>query len=435
MPDTTGSDLPVRIVHLGLGAFFRAHQAWYTQLANELGGQQWGINALTGRRPDMAELLNAQDCRYTLIERGPDGDRGIDIRSIATAGPGADPDTYRAAISDPAVGIITSTITEKGYLVGDDDAARIRAQEAPGSAIGRLVDGLRVRMESGGGPLAMVPCDNLTANGEHTERIVLGLAEQVSPALAGWIDSNVSFVSTMVDRITPATTDADIADAAELVGWADQAPVVAEPFSEWVVAGQFPVGRPDWDRVGAQFVEDVEPYEQRKLWLLNGGHSTLAYVGLSRGHETIAEAMDDPACVSALQQVWADAAPCLPFDQSVIDEATQALTDRFTNARIRHRLVQIAGDGSQKLPVRLVSVQRARISQGLGIGDAFPVAIGAWVSHLGTDQVNDPQADSLRESLARQGSKTERARTVLAFLDSSLAEDDALVSAVAENVV
>lgn len=426
------SDAPVRIVHLGLGAFFRAHQAWYTQLANELGGEQWGINALTGRRPDMAELLNSQDCRYTLVERGPEGDRGVDIRSVVAAGPGADGDTYRAAISDPAVAIITSTITEKGYLVADDDAAKITAGEVPSSAIGRLVDGLRVRMEAGAGPLAMVPCDNLTANGEHTERVVTALAEQVSPALAGWISANVSFVSTMVDRITPATTDADVADAKALAGWQDNAPVVAEPFSEWIIAGQFPAGRPAWEKVGAQIVEDVEPYEQRKLWLLNGGHSTLAYVGLSRGHETIAEAMGDPECVAALRQVWEDAAPCLPFEQEVIDEATQALTDRFTNASIKHRLVQIAGDGSQKLPVRLVSVQRARLSQGLEIGKAFPIAIGAWITHLATDQVNDPQADGLRASLS--GSASDRARTVLTFLDSALGQDEDLVAAVAAYV-
>lgn len=429
------SESPARLVHFGLGAFFRAHQAWYTQLANELGdAEPWGINALTGRRPDAAELLSAQDCRYTLIERGPDGDRAVDIRSILRAGAGADPDTYRSAVADPAVAAITSTITEKGYLVGDDDAARIAAGEAPGSAIGRLVDGLRVRREQGGGPLAMVPCDNLTANGEHTERIVLALAEQIDPGLSGWISDNVSFVSTMVDRITPATTDADLADARELVGWDDRAPVVAEPFSEWVIAGSFPAGRPAWDRVGAQIVEDVEPYEQRKLWLLNGGHSTLAYVGLSRGHATIAEAMEDPACVEALKQVWADAAPCLPFDSDAIDDATRALTDRFTNARIKHQLVQIAGDGSQKLPVRLVSVQKARIAQGIGIGAAFPVAIGAWVTHLGTDQVNDPQAAPLQEKLAGIGDTTERARTVLAFLDSELAADSALVADVASHV-
>src|SRR5699024_9292486 len=137
------------------------------------------------------DLLNAQGCRYTLIERGPEGDRGIDIRSIVRAGAGADPDTYRAAIAHPDAAVITSTITEKGYLVGDDDAERIRAGEVPGSAIGRLVDGLRVRREQGSGPLAMVPCDNLTANGEHTQRVVVGLAERIDTGLAGWISDNV----------------------------------------------------------------------------------------------------------------------------------------------------------------------------------------------------------------------------------------------------
>ncbi|MFW6599536.1 mannitol dehydrogenase family protein [Propionibacteriaceae bacterium Y2011] len=416
-----------RIVHLGLGAFFRAHQAWYTQLANDLGGEQWGINALTGRRPDAAEVLSAQGCRYTLLERGPDGDTPIDIRSIVAAGHGADPAVYQAAIADEKVALVTSTITEKGYLVDPADHERI-GTEAPVSAIGRLVDGLRVRMERSGAPIAVVPCDNLTANGSHTAKIVGELAERTDPALAEWIGQHVSFVSTMVDRITPATTDADIADVQRLVGWQDRSPVITEPFSEWVLAGNFPGGRPAWEQVGATIVDDVEPYEQRKLWLLNGAHSLLAYLGLSRGHETIAQAMGDDTCVQAVHQVWADAAPCLPFDEAEITAATDALTDRFTNANIQHRLAQIAGDGSQKLPVRFVSVQRARLAGGLGIGQAFPTVVAAWLKHLATDLVNDPEVAPLQTELAGLSDPTDRAVATLRFLDDELAQDSELVA-------
>ncbi|MDN5725450.1 MAG: mannitol dehydrogenase family protein [Propionibacteriales bacterium] len=422
---------PIRAAHLGLGAFFRAHQAWYTQLANQLdGAEPWGIWALTGRTPTAAEVLSAQDCRYTLLERGPEHDLPAEITSVVRASDGTDPERYRTALGDENVALVTTTITEKGYLVGDDEHEAVRAGR-PTSALGRLVDGLRVRHRTNQQSLAVVPCDNLTANGELSRRSVLDLAERVDQGLAEWIDDKISFASTMVDRITPATTAEDIADVAALVGWADRAPVITEPFSEWVIAGDFPLGRPAWDRAGARIVDDVEPYEQRKLWLLNGGHSMLAYLGLARGHQTIAEAMEDQVCLETLRQVWTDAAPVLPFSSDEIDEATDALVDRFTNARIQHRLAQIAGDGSQKLPVRFVAVQQARRAKGLGIGAAFPTVVAAWVTHLGTGEVNDSQAEQLRRELDEAPDSRKRARATLAFLDEELAGDDDLVAEVA----
>ncbi|MFX4273074.1 mannitol dehydrogenase family protein [Propionibacteriaceae bacterium Y1685] len=422
---------PIRAAHLGLGAFFRAHQAWYTQLANQRpGAEPWGIWALTGRSPAAAEVLSAQDCRYTLLERGPDHDTPLEITSVVRADDGTDPENWRAAIGDQNVALVTSTITEKGYLVDDDEHEAVRAGR-PTSAVGRLVDGLRVRHRGNGAPLAVVPCDNLTGNGELTRRTVVDLADRVDPGLAAWIGEHVSFVSTMVDRITPSTTDSDLADTAELVGWADQAPVVTEPFSEWVIAGEFPLGRPDWHEVGATVVDDVEPFEQRKLWLLNGGHSMLAYLGLARGHRTIAEAMEDHVCLETLRRVWNDATPVLPFSTEEVAAATDALVDRFTNARIQHRLAQIAGDGSQKLPVRFVAVQKARLAAGLGLGEAFATVVAAWITHLGTDEVNDPQATALQQDLAGRSDPRERARSALTFLDEELAGHDDLVADVA----
>jgi fructuronate reductase len=420
---------PVRLIHLGLGAFHRAHQAWYTQLANSLDeAEPYGIWAFTGRRPDAARVLAAQGCRYTLIERGPEVDRPTDITAIVRADDGADMEAWRAACADPAVAAMTLTITEAGYRVDPADLGRLRADEPAASAPGRIIDGLRLRMRAGAGPLAVVSCDNLSANGSYTANVIAGLARELNGELGEWVESQVSFVSTMVDRITPATTSADVQAVAELAGWPDQSPVVAEPFSEWVISGAFPAGRPAWEQVGVTVVDDVEPYEQRKLWLLNGGHSLLAYLGLSRGHSTIAEAMADPVCLAALEQVWTEAAEVLPFDADEIGQATQALRDRFTNSRIRHQLVQIASDGSQKLPFRIIDVQRARRAAGLPLGVAGLTAVAAWTLHLQGHQVKDAGAGTLPQQLRNARTDRDKVTTVLRAIAPEFEDDSEVLT-------
>lgn len=425
---------PVRLVHLGLGAFHRAHQAWYTEQVNQLDGTEpAGIWAFTGRRPDAAISLQGQGYRYTLITRAAGGDSATTINSIVRASDGADREAWHTAMTDPQVAVVTLTITEKGYLAAEGEGDRIAAGAAGESAIGRLVDGLRARRSAGAGPLAIVSCDNLADNGAATKRAVTNLAGAVDPELAGWVDDNISFVSTMVDRITPATTAEDIATAADLAGWPDQQPVVTEPFTEWVLAGDFPAGRPAWERAGARFVDDIAPYEKRKLWLLNGGHSLLAYVGLGRGHETVAEAMGDPYCVDLLEELWAEARPCLPFGADELDEATQALRDRFTNPRIRHLLKQIAADGSLKLPLRIINVHQARKAAGLSVGIAAATVLAAWITHLGTDLVTDPSAEQIRQALASETDKRGRAKILVQHLAPDLAVDTALIDAIAKS--
>ncbi|MFF1635038.1 mannitol dehydrogenase family protein [Leifsonia sp. NPDC058248] len=400
---------PVRIVHLGLGAFHRAHQAWYTQRANDAssdgasGDGGWGIAAFTGRSPRAAEALAAQDAVYTLVERGPESDTATLIQSLTVVADGADGERWRAAMADPAVAVVTLTVTEAGYRPDaaalDADLAALRAGGAAATAPGRLVDGLRARRAAGSPRLAIVSCDNLPDNGAVTREAVLGLAARVDQDLAAWIDGEISFVSTMVDRITPATTDADRATVEQLTGFDDAAPVVTEPFSEWVLSGEFPAGRPAWDAVGAQFVSDVEPFERRKLWLLNAGHSLLAYLGLLRGHTTIAEAMADPACADALEALWSEARTELPFDEEAVDAALAALRDRFTNARIEHRLAQIATDGSQKLGPRILDPLRSRLDAGRAPGVAQAGAIAAWIRHLLGGAYRDPGAEALAARL------------------------------------
>lgn len=426
---------PARVVHLGLGAFHRAHQAWYTQRANELAGpdDQWGIAAFTGRSARTAEELAAQDGRYTLVTRSSDGDELAVVDSLAEVHDGADVRAWRDVLSRPRTGVLTLTVTEAGYrrapgggidLEDPDvaaDLALLRA-DAPGTAgpmtaPGRLVDGLRARRRAQAGPIAVVSCDNLPGNGDVTRRVVVGLAEAVDPDLARWIGTTVSFVSSMVDRITPATTDADRAEVRAVTGREDRSPVVTEPFSEWVLQGDFPAGRPAWEHAGARFVPDVEPFERRKLWLLNAGHSLLAYTGLARGRVTVAEAFGDPACRAALEDLWSEAAEVLPFTAEEVAEATEALRRRFANARIEHRLAQIASDGSQKLPIRVLAVAEARRAAGLPVGRAGAAVVAAWVGHLVDREgaTTDPSAAPLAVSLSGRPPAAQ-ARTVLEAL-------------------
>lgn len=412
------------VVHLGLGAFHRSHQAWFTQQITP-DEDPWGIVAFTGRRPDQATTLSAQQGVYTLITRSASGDEPTFVEAILAAHDGADVAAWRAAVASPDTAVITLTVTEAAYLRGQDgrvdlaspavaaDLAVLGGADrgaACSTVPGRLVDGLRARLDAGAGPVAVVCCDNLTANGRIVSDVVLSMAEAVSGDLADRIRSRVSFVSSMVDRITPATTPADIATVRELTGYDDEAVVVAEPFAEWVLSGEFPAGRPAWETAGARFVDDLEPYEHRKLWLLNGGHSLLAYLGLLLGHETIADAMADERCTTALEQLWDEAAAELPLPEDEIAEARAALRERFTNPRIRHRLQQIAGDGSIKVPVRVVDPLRRRLRGDSGAGtrtgsQAAPAEIGpgaatalaAWWLHLTrqADLVADPAASAL----------------------------------------
>jgi fructuronate reductase len=427
---------PVAAVHLGLGAFFRAHQAVYTDLAPD--ASAWGYAAFTGRRPDLAERLTAQDGLYTLLRRGPDGDRADVVGSLTRAHAGADTAAWLAAVADPGARLLTLTVTEAAYHRDgrgglDFDAPEIAADVVAlrGGALGqchsvpgRLVAGLAARARAGGGPLTVVPCDNLPDNGAAVRRVVADLAVEALPDVADWIEGQVSFASSEVDRITPRTTDADLAAARALIGRDDACPVVTEPFTEWTLAGDFPAGRPAWEHAGAVFVDDVTPYENRKLWLLNGAHSLLAYAAGAVGHHSVAEAIDDPRCRAWVEAWWDEAAPHLSTETGAY---RAALLARFANPGIRHLLAQIAADGSQKLPVRVLPVVRAERAAGRAAA-AGARTLGAWIAHLRGHgvPVTDPRADELR-ALATGPDAVPR---VLATLDPTLPDDQELVAVI-----
>ncbi|MET0425346.1 MAG: mannitol dehydrogenase family protein [Actinoplanes sp.] len=409
---------PVRIVHLGFGNFFRAHAAWYTEHASD--HDDWGIAAFTGR-----STSTPPPSVYTLLVRGPDGSRPEVISSVSAVHPADDLVALRGYFASAELAIVTLTVTEAGYRrssSGDLDAsspdvagdiAALRADPLAGSVTttpGRLVAGLLARRAADAGGLAIVPNDNVPDNGEMVARVVGQLAASVDPALPEWIAAHVSFVTTMVDRITPRTTAADREEAHD--PWT----VPTEPFSEWVLAGEFPGGRPDWD---ARFVDDVRPFEQRKLWLLNGSHSLMAYAGSIRGHETVADAIADPVVRDWVEEWWDAAAPHLPLPADEIAAYRQALLLRYANRTIRHRLAQIAADGSQKIPIRAVPV----LAYGANPGATRLVA--AWIAHLRGHgaPVSDVRAEEVT-ALARDS-----VEAVLAWLGLTDPDVEALVTA------
>jgi fructuronate reductase len=429
---------PVRIVHLGLGGFVRAHQAWYTGAAPD--AADWGIAAFTGRSRALADELARQDCLYTLVVRGPERDEMSVQQALSQAHPGTDLQAWCEYLARPEVAVVTLTVTEAAYLRdragGLDldrpdvqaDIAAIRRSGQVATVPGRLAAGLAARRAAGAGPLSVVSCDNVPGNGAGTARVVTDLAEAVEPDLVSWIRDNVSFVTTMVDRITPRTTAEDVRAVAELTGWADAVPVVTEPFTEWVLSGAFPAGRPAWDAAGARFVDDVHPHETRKLLLLNGGHSLLAYAGSARGHDTIADAVADPVCRGWLEQWWDEAARYVPLPAADLATYRAALIERFANPRIRHTLAQIAADGSQKVSIRVLPVLRGERAAGRMPAGSVRI-LGAWIDHLRGigAPVDDAGAGPYRE---RAGS----ARGVLALLAPDLGEDTDLIKAIDDAV-
>lgn len=432
---------PIRIVHLGVGNFHRAHQAWYTWHAPD--AADWGIAAFTGRRPEAADALQPQDGLYTLITRASAADTFELIGALSAVHPSAEHDRYLGYLRLPEVSVVTITVTEAGYLHGSDgrlnltedikeDLAGLRRDPAaPVRTLpAKLVAGLLARRDAGAGPLTILSCDNLPHNGRVTRSVVTDFAAEVDRSLADWVEANIDFASSMVDRITPASTDEDRETVAAAQGYVDAAPVPTEPFSEWIVSGTFPAGRPAWEAAGAQVVADVAPYEQRKLWLLNGSHSLLAYAGSVRGHAFIDQAIADPDCRHWVELFWDEAERHLLLTGSEVSEYREALLTRYANPRIRHRLAQIAADGSTKLGVRILPALRAERASGhLPLGCV--TALAAWVLHLRGHGAPVQDVDGDRFVAAAQADDAvDAVSAVLALLDPTLAADPELVDAI-----
>ncbi len=402
------------IVHLGLGAFFRAFGCVYIADAMQASGGDWGIVGVSLRSPDTRDALRGQGWAYTSVALGATGERArrITVLNDVLVAP-ENPAAVLAAMADPAVKIVTLTVTEKGYCHNpatgalNPDHPDIRhdlSHDLPVSAPGYLVRALQMRRAAGIAPFTVLTCDNLPENGRLVRGVVLDLARRIDPALAEWIAGLGRFPCTMVDRITPATTAADIARVAELTGWPDAAPVMHEPFGQWVVEDDFVGGdRPDLAAAGVELVANVTTHENMKLRMLNGTHSALAYAGYLAGHQTIADTMADPAFAAFARALWSEIMPAVAAPVGVdLAAYADALCDRYINPAIRHRTWQIAMDGSQKLPQRFLGTLR----DNLDAGRASPnlcLAVAAWMRYVGgMDEagqpidVRDPLAARLR---------------------------------------
>lgn len=412
----------IGLVHLGVGAFHRAHQAVYTEDVLERDGGDWGILGVSLQRPDVRDSLAPQDCLYTVVARGRDGETARVIGAIGEVvfAPD-DPPRLLARMADPAIRVVSLTVTEKGYchdpatgqLRHDDpDIVHDLANpEHPRGAIGYLVSALAMRRAAGAKPFTVLCCDNLPRNGKVVRGIVLDFAGRRDPALAAWISENVPFPGTMVDRIVPAATDADREGVATLIGCRDSAAVIAEPFRQWVIEDTFACGRPAWEKAGAEMVADVAPYEEMKLRLLNGSHSILAYLGYLSGFEYISETIDQPSFHRLIGDFMDDeVSPVLHLPPGVdLESYKAALLERFANPALRHRTWQIAMDGSQKLPQRLLDTARDRLAAGAPVG-RLGLGVAAWMRYAtGIDEqgreidLRDPMADRLRRIAGEAG--------------------------------
>ncbi len=431
------------IVHLGLGAFFRAFGALYVEDAIAREGGDWGIIGASLKRPDQRDRLSPQNGLYTALERGPGGDVARVVGSVldVLVAP-EDPDRLVEAMANSSIRIVTLTVTEKGYCHDpatgrlDRDHADIRHDLSdparPASAVGFLVEALARRRARGLRPFTVLCCDNLPHNGRVVAGLVGEFASLRDPDLAAWIAAEATFPATMVDRIVPATTAEDIGRVAALTGLRDEAPVIHEPFCQFVIEDRFVDGiRPDFGAVGVELVEDVTPFELMKLRMLNGTHSALAYLGYLAGHETIVDTVSDPVFARFVDRLWREEIiPAVPPPPGTdLSAYADALLERYRNPAIRHRTWQIAMDGSQKLPQRLLGTVRARLSAG-GRIDRLALAVAAWIRYVGgidekgaVIDVRDPLAGALAAALEAAGTDpANKVRAVLAF-DSIFGSD------------
>jgi len=401
------------IVHLGIGAFHRAHQAVYLDdLLVRV--PAWGIIGVSLKSTATAEALNSQNGLYTLAVRGSDGTHHRVIGSVLRVLTAKrDTAALLAAMSDPAIRIISLTITEKGYCHDPasgkldekhpDILIDLENPHTPCSGPGFIVEALRRRWQSGCGPVTIMSCDNLPMNGQTTRQIVLRLAALRDPSLAAWIEDQVTFPCTMVDRIVPATTEMDRAAIRTAIGLDDACPVLTEPFTQWVIEDRFCAGRPAFEQVGAEMVADVKPYELMKLRMLNGSHSTLAYLGYLAGYKTVAQVMSQPGFVQLITGMMTDEImPTLNMPAGVdLLDYRNALIARFKNPNLEHKTAQIAMDGSQKLPQRVLGTIRDRLAKGASF-KRLALCVAGWMryvagcdEHGNTIAVRDPLAAKL----------------------------------------
>jgi mannitol 2-dehydrogenase len=442
------------IVHIGVGGFHRAHQALYLDnYAHQNSDSQWGICGVGLLEFDqrMRDALHSQNCLYTLVERSPEEDKARVIGSITKYLFAPDnPQAVIAAMTDPKCRIITLTITEGGYYYiegsGEFDANHPTIQhdlqhpETPIGAFGFLTAALDQRCRQGLEPFTVLSCDNLQGNGEIARKMVTAFAELRDPELARWIDKNVAFPNCMVDRITPATTPADIQMVTEQFGIQDAFPVVAEPFLQWVVEDRFSAGRPNWESVGVQMTSDVHPYEMMKIRLLNASHLLIGYLGSLAGYTYVHEVMADPLIRQAVDRLMEEVTPTLqPVPGIDLTDYKKTLVERFANPKIRDQLPRLCLNSAAKMPKFILGSLRDALRQG-GAIDYLSLTIAAWFHYLkGQDDqgnlilIDDPMADMLTQK-SQAGGTDPKPLLSLTEIFGDLSQSSRFVDAVAKDL-
>ncbi|MGQ7830815.1 mannitol dehydrogenase family protein [Altererythrobacter sp. Z27] len=395
----------VGIVHFGIGAFHRAHQAWYTDLAMDAGDRDWAISGVSLRSRSVAEQLNPQAGLYTLTERSGESSATRLIGSVSEVlyAP-EEGEAVVERIASPDCHIVSFTVTEKGYARGAADA--LDFERARASFYPLLAEGLERRCQRGLCGITLLSCDNLADNGRVLGALMRKWLAVEAPQLLDWFARECTVPATMIDRIVPRTSAEDLAALDERLGLEDRAAVFTEAFSQWVIEDDFAGPHPRWEAQGVQLVKDVAPFETAKLRMLNGAHSLLAYCGLRAGHEFVHEAVADPALCSLAERLMRDEA--MPTINAASGQDLAAYADqllaRFADPALRHRLSQIAMDGTQKIPQRWLDTVRALRSKGqepVALCEAFD----AWLWHLKDGRfVDDPCGEELSR-LARSGGR------------------------------
>lgn len=456
VPSYDRSRLKSRIVHLGFGAFHRAHQALFTNEMLEKTGSDWGIcevNLVGGEA--LIKQLREQNHLYTVAEKGAQATQVKMIGSVTESlHPALDGKAaVLAKMTEQQVAIVSMTITEKGYCADpatgrlDKNNPLIVADLAhprdPISAIGYIVEALRQRCEKGIAPFTVMSCDNVQENGHVARAAVLDFANLVDADLAAWIENHVTFPCTMVDRIVPAATEETLKEIESLVGVADPCGIACEPFRQWVIEDNFVAGRPDWNVAGAEFVTDVVPFEEMKLRMLNGSHSFLAYLGYLGGYAHISDTMTNADYRKAAFDMMMKAqAPTLKMPEGTdLEGYANLLIDRFTNPSLKHQTWQIAMDGSQKIPQRMGGSLRYHLARGSDF-KWLAMGIAGWMRYVaGVDErgeaidVRDPMVAQFQAIYAKQGLNVSVVKALLsieAIFGSDLIANDTFVSAVSD---
>ncbi|GAB3600507.1 mannitol dehydrogenase family protein [Microbacterium tumbae] len=419
-PGYAPEDLRTGIVHIGVGGFHRAHQAAYVdRLLEHQDQRSWGIAGLGLLEGDRAmdRALRDQDNLYTLVTRAPGGESEARVIGALTRYVLAleHPEEALALLTSPETRIVSLTITEGGYPVdqrtGEFDPAvpavaadLVHDDGAPHTVFGLIVEALRARRSRGVDAFTVMSCDNIQGNGDIARRVVVGFARRRDPALAAWIEEHGAFPNSMVDRITPATTDDGRRLVAERFGIADAWPVISESFTQWVLEDRFAAGRPAFERVGVTIVDDVKPYEAMKLRLLNASHQAVGHLGLLSGYRYVHEAVDDPVIADFLRGYMTDeASPTLPPLPGVdLERYRSELLERFANPAIADTLSRLVTDGTDRISTFLVPVLADRLASGASI-DHIALILAAWSEQVRTTvAAGGPAAldDSRREEVS-----------------------------------